>query len=124
LLLTVGIGAGTYVMYLKSATPGGAASPMQAISTTTVKMQLLNIAQSEKTYYVQNSSYATIEQLSSSGWLTLKDPDPTGYHYSVAVTTAPDGFTVTAQHDESKGGLPNDYPTMTIDETMKVQGGN
>ena len=118
LLLTVAIGAGTYVMYMKSSVSGAGGSPMAAISLTTVKMQLVQVAEAEKTYNVQNSSYATIEQLASSGWLKLKDPDPTNYDYTVEVT--PDGFTATAHHQEVKGGETKDYPTMSIDQSGKV----
>ena len=55
-------------------------------------MQLLQIAQAERTYYAQNNSYATIDQLASSGSLTLRSPDPDGYSYSA--DAAPGGFTV------------------------------
>jgi hypothetical protein len=122
ILLTLAIGMGTYVMYMKSSVSGSGGTPMSAISTTTVKMQLVQIAQAERTYYVQNSGYATLDQLSSSGWLTLKTPDPTGYTYTV--DTAADGFTATASHPGAAGkdSDPKDYPTMSIDQTMKVQG--
>jgi hypothetical protein len=120
LLFTVAIGMGVYVMYMKSSVPGG--TPMTAVSTTTVKMQLLEIAQAERTYYVQNNSYATLDQLSSSGWLTMKTPDPTGYTYTVDATA--DGFTATARHPGAQGkdSDPKDFPPMSIDQTMKVGG--
>lgn len=120
ILITVAIGMGTYVMFLKSSVSSAGGSPVSTISTTSVKMELVQIAQAEKTYYAQNSSYATIDQLSSSGWLTLKTPDPTGYTYSVDATA--DGFMATARHEDAKGGESKDYPTMSIDQTGKVQG--
>jgi Tfp pilus assembly protein PilE len=122
LLLTVAIGMGTYVMYMKTAVSGTGGTPMSAVSTTTVKMQLLQIAQAERTYYVQNNSYATLDQLSSSGWLTMKTPDPTGYTYTVDATA--DGFTATARHPGAQGkdSDPKDFPPMSIDQTMKVGG--
>ncbi len=83
LLFTVAIGMGLYALYLKSTVSSTGGHPVSAISTTSVKMELLQIAQAERTYYVQNNSYATIDQLASSGTMTLRTPDPDGYSYSV-----------------------------------------
>lgn len=114
-----------YVMYVKTISGGKpGATPMGVISTTGVKMQLLNIAQAEKTYYVQNNGYATMDQLVSSGWFTPKNPDPNGYSYSIAVASAPDGFTITATHPPGPNGTNVDYPTMSIDQSMQVSGDN
>ena len=121
LVITVAIGMGVYAMYLKSTVSSTGGHPVSAISTTSVKMQLLQIAQAERTYYVQNNSYATIDQLASSGSLTMRSPDPDGYSYSA--DAEPSGFTVTARH-VGAGGASGDYPTMTIDQTMTVQSGN
>jgi type IV minor pilin ComP (DNA uptake receptor) len=119
LLLTVAIGMGVYALYLKSTVSSTGGHPVSAISTTHVKMQLLQIAQAERAYSAQNGSYATIDQLASSGSLTLATPDPDGYSYSVDASAG--GFTATARHT---GGESGDAPTMTIDQTMAVEGGN
>jgi hypothetical protein len=119
LVFTVAIAMGLYALYLKSTVSSAGGHPVSAISTTSVKMQLLQIAQAERAYNAQNGSYATIDELSSSGSLTLRTPDPDGYSYSV--DSSPAGFTVTARHDGSESG---DYPTMSIDQSMTVQGGN
>jgi hypothetical protein len=121
LVITVAIGMGLYAMYLKSTVGSTGGHPVSAISATSVKMQLLQIAQAERSYYAQNNSYATIDELASSGSLTLRSPDPDGYSYSA--DAAPGGFTVTARH-VGAGGESGDYPTLTIDQSMTVQGGN
>lgn len=121
LLFTVAIVMGVYALYLKSTVSSTGGHPVSAISTTSVKMQLLQIAQAERAYNAQNGSYATIEELASSGSLTLRTPDPDGYSYSV--DASPAGFTATARHT-GNGGESNDYPTMSIDQSMTVQGGN
>ena len=122
LLFTVAIGMGLYALYLKSTVASTGGHPVSAISTTHVEMQLLQIAQAERTYYVQNNSYASIDQLSSSGSLTLATPDPDGYSYSV--DASPASFRATARHTNGAGGAASDYPTLTIDQTMTVQAGN
>jgi hypothetical protein len=121
LVITVAIGMGVYAMYLKSTVSSTGGHPVSAISTTHVQMQLLQIAQAERTYYVQNNSYATIDQLASSGSLTLSTPDPDGYSYSADASGG--GFTVTARH-EGPGGASGDFPTLSIDQNMTVQSGN
>jgi Tfp pilus assembly protein PilE len=126
ILISVGLSLGMYVVYVKSISGGKpGATPMAAVSGTSVKMQLLNIAQAEKTYYVQNNSYATMDQLISSGWFTPKNPDPTGYTYTIAVAAAdptPAGFTITATHPPAPNGSTADYPSMSINQDMKVSG--
>ena len=123
MIIAVGLSMGMYVMYMKSFSGGKAgASPMAAVSTTTVKMQLLNIASAEKTYYSQNNEYASMEELTTSGWFTPKNPDPTGYNYAIAVAKDPAGFIVTASHQPGATGNAADYPTMSIDQSMKVTG--
>ena len=76
LVITVAIGMGVYAMYLKSTVSSTGGHPVSAISTTSVKMQLLQIAQAERTYYVQNNSYATIDQLASSRLADDEDSGP------------------------------------------------
>jgi len=122
LLLTVAIGMGVYALYLKSTVSSTGGHPVSAISTTHVEMQLLQIAQAERAYNAQNGSYATLEQLDSSGSLTLRTPDPDGYSYSV--DASPAGFMATARHTGGSGVESNDYPTLSIDQSMTVQGGN
>jgi len=125
IIIAVGLSMGMYSVYLKSFSGGKAgASPMSVVSTTTVKMQLLNIASAEKTYYSQNNEYATMEELTTSGWFTPKDPDPTGYSYDIAVAKDPAGFVVTASHLPGTNGNATDYPTLSIDQSMKVSGGD
>jgi hypothetical protein len=122
LLFTVAIVLGTYALYLKSSVSSTGGHPISAISTTHVEMQLLQIAQAERAYNAQNGSYATLEQLDSSGSLTLRTPDPDGYAYSV--DASPAGFMATASHAGGNGGESADYPTLSIDQTMTVHAGN
>jgi hypothetical protein len=122
LVITLAIGMGLYAVYLRSTVSSTGGHPVSAISTTHVQMQLLQIAQAERTYYVQNNSYATIDELASSGSLTLRTPDPDGYSYSAEAAAG--GFIVTARHTGPSGGASDDFPTLSIDQNMTVQSGN
>jgi len=121
-LMTAAIALGAYALYMKSTVVSTGGSPVQAISTTSVKMQLLAIAQAERTYYVQNNAYGTIADLSSSGALTVKTPDPNGYAYTAEITS--DGFRVTAHRSDANSATSQGYPTMTVDQSMKIEGSN
>jgi hypothetical protein len=122
IVVTAAVALGMYFFFLRSALSGSGGSPAQMISTTSVQMQLVSIAQAERMYYVQNSTYATLDDLASSGTLTLKTPDPDGYTY--AVDASPSGFKATARHADAVGGNPASYPVISIDQTMQVQRGN
>jgi len=117
-VVTLAVAMGMYLLFMKNALSGSGGSPTQLISTTSVQMQLVNIAQAERIYYVQNNTYASLNDLASSGALTLRTPDPDGYTY--VVDASPTGFKATAHH-EDVAGKPSSYPVISIDQTMQVQ---
>jgi len=61
----------------------GAATPMQTIDVVGVKNDLLSIAQAERVYQAQNGSYASLDELTSSGALTIAKTGRDGYTYQV-----------------------------------------
>lgn len=81
-MVSLALATGMYIVFIKK-TSGANGSPKTMISTTTVQMQVLNIAQAERIYYVSNNTYGTLDDLASSDTFKLKDPDPSGYVYSV-----------------------------------------
>lgn len=119
LLLSVAIGLGVYYMYLKQSTPKGGATAIQSISTTGVEMDLSAIAQAERGYFAQNGSYGSMDQLVSSGSLTLARSGRDGYTYSVDASAA--GFTATAKWTpQAPGQEALHYPTFVVDQTNQV----
>jgi hypothetical protein len=118
---------GIYYVYLKHATPAASVTPVQAITTTGVQMDLLAIAQAERMYNAQNGSYGSLDQLTSTGTMNINSGGRDGYTYSVDVSG--NGFTVTAQHPDvpvtSVSNAPSlHYPTLSIDQNMQVQQSN
>ena len=121
LLFTALIAVGIYYFYLKQAAPAPGMVATQAISTTGVEMDLNAIAQSERNYFAQNGSYADLDQLTSSGALTMARSGRDGYTYSIE--TSGNGFTVTARHADSpaaNGAPPLRHPALSIDQTMQM----
>jgi hypothetical protein len=119
LVLTAAIGLGIYYVFLKQAAPAPGTTVTAAISTTGVQMDLTAIAQAERAYYTQTGSYATFDQLVSSGGLALAKPGRDSYTYAIDTSSA--GFTVTARWTPPPGTPAEVHlPTYTIDETMQV----
>ncbi len=121
LLFAAVIAMGIYYFYLKQAAPGPGMVATQAISTTGVEMDLNAIAQAERNYFSQNGSYADLDQLTSSGALTMARSGRDGYTYSIE--TSGNGFTASARHSDSpavSGVAPLHYPTISIDQNMQM----
>jgi hypothetical protein len=122
LLFTAVIAVGIYYFYLKQAAPAPGMVATQAISTTGVEMDLNSIAQAERNYFAQNGSYADLDQLTSSGALTMARSGRDGYTYSIEASG--NGFTVNARHAESpaiSGVPPLRYPALSIDQNMQMR---
>lgn len=119
LLVVVALGFGIYEIYLKKmpATDSGTA-PTQAISLTGVRSDLLQIAQAERGSIATNGHCSSLDELLSSGSLTLAKPERDGYTYQVTCSDAE--FHVVAQHPHAPEGSPIRYPTLSIDSNMQI----
>lgn len=93
----------------------GGGSPVNAINTTGVKNDLIAIAQSERAYFAEHGSYASLSELTSSGAMTMTRSSRDGYTYSV--DTQPGGFTATARYS---GPVSPPPPSFMIDQSMEV----
>jgi hypothetical protein len=119
LLVAAGVGFGIYEFYLKRmpVTDRGTAST-QAISLTGVRMDLLQIAQAERSFITLNSHCASVDELISSQALSMSRPERDGYSYSVDCNGV--DFTATARHGAAAEGSPIRYPTLAVDQSMNV----
>jgi hypothetical protein len=122
LIISAAIGLGIYMYTLKQAAPGPGMVVTQNISIVGVKNDLISIAQAERMYYAENSTYADLATLNSTGAMSTMRGSRDGYTYSVE--TSGSGFTVTATYTPPiaapAGVTPPHFPTYSIDQTMEV----
>jgi hypothetical protein len=111
---------GIYFFYVKKMpTSDSGTAPTQAISLTGVRMDLTQIAQAERTYFASNGHCVNLDDLSSSGLLNLAKTERDGYTYRISCGEGAE-FTVTARHAPAPPDSPIRYPTLTMDQNMRV----
>ncbi|HWY44622.1 MAG TPA: hypothetical protein VNX66_14080 [Candidatus Sulfotelmatobacter sp.] len=109
-----------YFTTRKMPTTDSGTAPTQAISLTGVRRDLLQIAQAERGNLALNTRCAGIEELISSGSLTMSRPERDGYTYEVLCKGDGGEFSVVARHAPAPEGSPIRYPTLGIDQNMQV----
>lgn len=112
-LAVAAIGYWFYASSLKTSSAAG--SPTQTISTVGVKSDLLSIGQAERIYQAMHGSYASLDELYSSGALTVRKSDREGYTY--ASETSLEGFTITARCQAAASVACSSF---SIDQTMQI----
>lgn len=116
-LLFVG---GIYYFYVKRMpTAAEGTSSTQAISLTGVQTDLLQIAQGERTYLTANGRCASLDELISSGTVSMARLDRDGYTYTIECSG--EEFTVTARHAPAPGGSTVRYPALQADQALQVR---
>ena len=116
LSVVIALAAG-YWFYAKDVkTMGAPGAPQTVISTVGVKSDLLSIAQAERMYEATHGSYASLDELYTSGALTVRKSGRDGYTYSSE--TSAEGFTITARC-QPQPSTPR--PSFSIDQDMQVQ---
>jgi hypothetical protein len=122
LLLVAGVIFGIYQYTLtKAPTTDPGTAPTQAIGLTGVRTDLLQIAQAERGYVALNGHCASLDELLSSGSLSLSRPERDGYSYTVDCAGSSGDFSATARHAPAPSGSPIRYPTLAIDQSMQVR---
>jgi hypothetical protein len=118
LLVVAVIALLTYKYYFSTmnAAGTGAATPMQTIDMVGVKNDLLSIAQAERMYLTDHSSYASLDELVSSGALTMKKAGRDGYTYDAQPSDS--AFRVIAH---CPAATNPGCASFVIDQTMEIQ---
>jgi hypothetical protein len=115
LLLTLLIIFGAYKLFFAQLQSTGSAAPARTIDVTGVKNDLVSIAQSERIYQTQHASYGTLDQLTSSGAMSMAKTGRDGYTYSVDATAS--SFRVVAQCPAAANPGCSNY---AIDDSMTI----
>lgn len=120
LLAFVALAFGIYYFYLKKlpTTDEGTAAT-QAISLTGVRSDLLQIAQAERANIALNGKCTSLDELISSGALTMNKKERDGYTYDISCSSG--NFQVIAEHPVALAGSGIRYPKLAIDGTMQVR---
>lgn len=121
ILVVAGVLLGVCYFYLKKmpSTDSGTA-PTQAISLTGVRNDLLRIGQAERSNTALNEKCASLDDLISSGALSINGKGRDGYTYSISCTGGQD-FQVIAEHPPAPPGSPIRYPKFALDSSMQIQ---
>jgi len=82
-VITLAIGMYLYSIQVKTLQPAGAAGNSQDVTTITgVKNDLISIANAERGYQASQGKYASLEELISGNYLTIKSERPP-YIYNI-----------------------------------------
>ena len=103
----------TYKLNFSQLQSTGSAAPARTIDLVGVKNDLLSIAQAERVYQAEHSSYASMSELSSSGTMAMSKPGRDGYAYEVE--TSASGFRVVARCPAATSPGCADY---AVDDAM------
>jgi hypothetical protein len=113
-VITLAIGMYIYSLQVKAIDPAaGATNSAEAPTITGVKNDLISIANAERGYLASQGKYASLEELTSGNYLTIKGERPP-YVYDVEVLEG--SFRATATRTTK--GAP---AQLWITETMQVQ---
>ncbi len=107
-----------HYFFQKMPTTDEGTAPTQAISLTGVRMDLLQIAEAERSYIALNSRCAPLGELASSSDLPVPRTGRDGYTYSIECSGA--DFKVSARHEPGPPGSPIRYPNLAVDANMQV----
>lgn len=117
-LLVVALIVGfVYKLYFsQQSADAGVATPARTIDIVGVKNDLIAIGQSERIYQAQHGSYASLDELASSGSMAMSKSGRDGYTYDAE--TSADSFRVVAHCPTATSPGCSNY---AIDQTMEVQ---
>jgi hypothetical protein len=113
-IVTMAIGMYIYSLQVKTLTPGaGNGAPEEVATIAGVKNDLIGIANAERGYLASEGKYASLDELISGHYLTVKSERPP-YAYDVEATAS----TFKATATRTTKGAP---AQLWITETMQVE---
>jgi len=115
LVITLAVGMYIYSLQVKAIDPSasGTGNPQEVALIAGVRNDLISIGNAERGYMASEGKYASLGELVSGNYITIKDGRPP-YVYDVEVSAS--GFRVTATRTTK--GAP---AQLSIDESMQIQ---
>lgn len=94
--IVMGVGAYIYMRQAQSATLPGASNPTETVDFVGVRHDLMAIARAERSHNALRGGYVSLDQLRSSGDLSMGSDNRGPYTYSVETSSS--GFRVIATY--------------------------
>ena len=116
LLIVALIAIGAYRLFFSELQHTGTPAPVQAVDVVGVKNDLLAIAQAERLYQAQHGTYGSLEDLTTSGAMTIARKGRDGFTYEIEASGA--SFRVVAR---CPGTTSPGCTSYAVDQTMEVQ---
>ena len=113
-ILVLAFGMWYYLKSAKVVSPANG-TPQATVETTGVEQDLLAIANAERRYNATNNKYVGLDELISSGELSMGRTTRAGYSYSVDVSGG--SFVAKAHNSNPPQGAPGD---LSVDAGMTV----
>jgi hypothetical protein len=118
-VLALAIALVAYKVYFGQMKSGATpANPVRTIDEVGVKNDLLAIAQAERMYQAEHGSYASLDELNTSGTLNMRLSGRDGYRYEVEQSG--DSFRVIAHCPAATQPGCTSY---NVDSTMEIRPG-
>ena len=112
-IVTMAIGMYIYSVQIKTLSPTSGGNSEEVVTVAGVKNDLISIANAERSYMASQGKYASLEELTSGNYITIKGERPP-YFYDVETSNS--SFRVTATRTTK--GAP---AQLWITESMQVQ---
>jgi len=112
-VITLAIGMYIYSLQIKTLQPSAGGNGGEVATITGVKNDLISIANAERGYLASQGKYASLDELTSGNYITIKGERPP-YIYDVELT----GATFRATATRTTKGAP---AQLWITDSMQVQ---
>ena len=112
-IVTMAIGMYIYSVQIKTLSPTSGGNSEEVVTVAGVKNDLISIANAERSYMASQGKYASLEELTSGNYITIKGERPP-YFYDVETSNS--SFRVTATRTTK--GAP---AQLWITESMQVE---
>lgn len=116
LVIALAVGMYIYKQQILATSPTGSVNPRGTVDTIGVRNDLMAIAQAEKRHYASTGKYVSIDDLITSGDLSMTKPSRGQFNYTADVDDS--GFRINADYTGDVQGVPK---SMSVDQNMEFK---